>query len=156
MHVESHLVDHVGFEQRSRKVAAPEHADALAGFLLQRANELAGVAGDECDPRAIDRAKRARKDVRLHARIAIGLARLRGELRLRDLPCLATHHERVDALPIFGNDVVHVLAHVQPVDRAVRAGDESVETACPAIGDRTHRASSSWPNGTTALYYTVI
>src|SRR5688572_30302427 len=142
MHVESHFVDHVGFEQRSRKVAAAEHADALARSLLQCANELAGVARNECDSRKLDRAKRTRKNVRLYARIAIGLAQLRGELPLRDLPCLATHHERVDALPVFGNDVAHVLTHVQPVDRAVRASDESVETACSAIGNRTHRASS--------------
>src|SRR4051812_11581027 len=66
VHVESHLVDHSGREQRAREVAAAEDADLLARPLLELAHELAGVVLHERHAFTLDAAERARENVGVH------------------------------------------------------------------------------------------
>ena len=61
------LIDDPGREERGGKVAAAHDADALAGPVLEVADELAGVRPHELDGRVRVGRERAREDVALDA-----------------------------------------------------------------------------------------
>jgi len=47
--VQPDFIDDTGLEERGREVTAAHHEDVLAGLLLERTHEPAGVGADELD-----------------------------------------------------------------------------------------------------------
>ena len=105
----------------------------LSAFSL-RTNSPAS-AGDELDAFLFDRLQRAREDVALHLRRAATALPACGS----PTSCGRRAGCRV-AFQKSRHELLDVLAEVQPVERAVPGGEESIETACAAVGHRSHRA----------------
>src|SRR5439155_15182144 len=109
---------------------------------LEIAHELAGVARHELHAALRDLLERTREDVRPHLRrtAAPAPAPAPASHGRGHIPGLSPHEDRVDGLPEGCHEVLHVAAEVQPIQRSVLRGDESVETTGGAIGHGAHRS----------------
>src|SRR5688572_29647781 len=135
MNVHPDLVDDTCREKRLRELTAAHDADASSWLLLELPHELARVGADEMCALA-DARERSGEDVGRDPP-ASGAATAAAHTH-RDLPRFPAHEHGIDGCPVSRREVLHVLAEVQPIHRAVRRGDEAVETTGGAVGDHAH------------------
>ena len=131
----------------------PMTQNVLPWLLLEPSDDRGGVFAQQLHSRPLDALERAREDVgrdpRHRRSVGLGLGRA-------DFPRAPAHDDGVDGRPEPGHVVLDVLAHVQPVDCAIRARDEPVEAAGRAVDDLPHRpppapAAPALPRGVRAF-----
>src|SRR5689334_19128034 len=111
MHVEPHLIDDSGLEQRLRELTATHDTDPLSWLFFQLTHELARVLAHEMRS-ATNAIERAREDVGGDAFRSLPAA-ARGAARR--FPRLPAHQHRVDRRPVVRYELLDILAEMQPV-----------------------------------------
>src|SRR5687767_14783444 len=137
MNVHPDLVDDTCREKRLRELTAAHDADASSWLLLELPHELARVGADEMCALA-DAGQRSGEDVGRDPPASGAATATAAAHTHRDLPRFPAHEHGIDGRPVSHREVLHVLAEVQPIHRAIRRGDEAVETAGGAVSDDAH------------------